>query len=316
MWSGVIAPEMLQAFEKKTGIKLHVSYYGGNEELLVKLLATQGAGYDLIVPSDYVVEYLIKHNLLKKIDKTKLTFYDALHPAFLGHYFDPHNDYSLPSDWYIVGIGINKQFVEPKEEEHSWSLVFDPQGHKRFLGVLNDSREMITLAMLYKFGSLQPLDLNQEELLIKLLQKQKRYVHAYTDFRADFLLESGSCSVVIVPNSYCVKSMEKNSNIDFIIPREGTFLNIENYVIPASCTHEQEVYELINFLFDPQVQEYNYRNGTFLSTRSDADYLAENPYLSSSLALLEKDFEHPPLYLFKNYLTDAEVNKIWLAVKG
>ncbi|MFS8506699.1 MAG: extracellular solute-binding protein [Candidatus Babeliales bacterium] len=89
LWSGVIDPKFFKEFEQKTGIKVNVTYFGGNEELIAKLLATDSKGYDLISPSDYVVDFLIKHKQLKKLDKSKLNFYDKLNPKLLGYYFDP-----------------------------------------------------------------------------------------------------------------------------------------------------------------------------------------------------------------------------------
>ena len=112
IWSGIVDPQLFKNFEKETGIHVNVSYFEGNEELLVKLLATKGKGYDMISPSDYVVDFLRKNNLLQRLDKSKLDFYDALNPKMIGHYYDPKNEYSVPSEWYIMGLGINADFFK------------------------------------------------------------------------------------------------------------------------------------------------------------------------------------------------------------
>jgi spermidine/putrescine transport system substrate-binding protein len=96
----------LERFERETGIRLHVSYYETNEELFSKLRATKGEGYDLVIPSDYVVELMIKEGLLQKIDRTKVHAWSELDPKLLSLYFDPHNDYTIPYFWAVYGLEL------------------------------------------------------------------------------------------------------------------------------------------------------------------------------------------------------------------
>src|SRR5262245_18532237 len=92
-WSGMLDLQYIAEFERKTCIRVNISFYESNEELLVKMRASGGRGYDLIVPSDYAVTILKRENLLKKLDKTKMPFYANLNPLLLNHYFDPNNEY-------------------------------------------------------------------------------------------------------------------------------------------------------------------------------------------------------------------------------
>lgn len=316
MWSGVIDPKMFAKFEEETGIHVNVSYYEGNEELLVKLLATKAKGYDMIVPSDYVVQFLIKHDLLHKIDASKLDFLDKLNPKFMNHYFDPHNEYSIPAEWYIECLGVNTDHFEAgKLPEASWASIFDPAKTPNHIGLFNDSREVAGLAVKYLYGEIRAINAQEVQEVKKLLQEQKKKVEAYTDFRGDFLLESGNCSLVTVPNTFIWKVMQYNPNIIYLIPKEGTFLNLENYVIPAPSKKADLVYKLWNFLFRLKIQEHNFNYGAFLSTRKDADFMFNEKFLKTSTQLIHPDSTNTA-ELFENKLTDEQINEIWLGVKG
>ena len=312
MWSGIVDPKLFDEFQKETGIHVNVSYFGGNEELIVKLLATKGYGYDMIVPSDYAVQFLIDHNLLKELDKSHLDFYEKIDPVFLGHYFDPENKYSIPAEWYVLGLGINKNYFKQGLPLASWATVFDPNIMPQNIGLTNDSRETINLAINYKYGKLRAINGHEVKEVTKILQRQKQHAEAYTDFRGDFLLEAGNCPVVVISNQYAWKSVQENEHLEFVIPKEGTFLNLENYVIPKTSTKEQEVYKLMNFLFERKGQEHNFNEYSWLSTRKDADYMYSIPALKDSIETIRAG----KAQLFRNVLTDEQVNDIWLAVKG
>ncbi len=314
MWSGTVAPEMFKKFEKKTGIRVNVSYYEGNEELLVKLLATKGKGYDMIVPSDYNVKFLIEHCLLKRLDKSKLRFLDALNPKFMGHYFDARNNYTVPAEWYILGFGVDRTKFPHGLPDASWKTLLEPSKGVR-LGMTNDSREIAALAMQYLFGELRPLTDDEVAHVANFLKKQKPFVEAYSEFRGDFLLESGNCSLALLFFSHIACMLPHNKDLAFIVPREWTFLGIENYAIPASSTKEDMVYELMNFLFSPEVQQYNFEHMMSLPTRADADYMFNAPIIGEYARLLHPTSSYNTI-LFKNMLTDAQVNHIWLALKG
>ena len=315
IWSGVVDPQMFVQFTKETGIPVNVNYYEGNEELLVKLLATKGKGYDMIAPSDYVVEYLIKNNLLKKIDKSKLNFYDKLNPKLMDLYYDPGNNYSIPSEWYVLGLGYLRKDYPNGLPEKSWGMLFNPALMPKKIGLINDSRELITLAAWDKYRELREINADEVQYLKGVLCEQKKHAEAYTDFRGDFLLRSGNCSLVTASNAIMWKVVLEDEKLGFDMPDEGVFLNIENYVIPEASQKEDQVYALMNFLFRLDVQEHNYQTGLLLSTRRDAKFMFDEPILKCSTRFIDPESDIKVM-LFKNLLTDDQVNEIWLAVKG
>ena len=103
-WSDIFDPKIIAQFEKEKNIPIQFHYYSSNEELLVKLKATRGKGYDLIIPSEYSIKYLMEYGLIKKIDKSKLKFSTS---EFVHNQFDPNLEYSIPFTWEVMGLGLS-----------------------------------------------------------------------------------------------------------------------------------------------------------------------------------------------------------------
>ena len=168
-WGDILDPSVIAKFEKETNIKVRLSYYASNEELLVKLKATQGEGYDLIVPSDYAVKILIQENLLKCLDKSRLHFWKELNPHLLGHFFDPENRYSLPFEWEVYLFGINKDYFDANPKlPPSWKLIFDRKTVQYKISMTNDPIEAIQFAGFYLFGNVSELNSQQALSLIHI----------------------------------------------------------------------------------------------------------------------------------------------------
>lgn len=270
IWSGMLDLHYISKFEESTGIKVRFSYYESNEELLVKLRATKGEGYDLIVPGDYAINILKKENLLKKLDKTKLNFLPNLNPILLGHYFDPNNEYSTPAEWSVFGIGIDKdyfhEFLEKNaSNELSWDLVLDPKlrpGIQNYYQIImsNDPLVSIPIAALYLFGSLNNLDVAKLEKIKELLIKQKKFVEAYVDFRPDYYLATKNCHIALSASSYIWRSIYTYPHVDFIVPKEGTLVSIENYALPVTTKKDDMVYQFLNFLMEPETAKHHFES--------------------------------------------------------
>ncbi len=269
-WGDILNPTVIEEFAKSTGIKVHLNYYSSNEELLVKLKATKGRGYDLIIPSDYAVKILSREGLLRPLDRTKLDFWPHLNPLLLDQEYDPGNHYSVPFAWEIFGLGIDTEYFEHHPYIPSWRLIFDETLIDYKIGMTNDPHETILLAAFYLYGAdsiLQRTSKNKEGIPNKgltdrekeqelpigpirtLLTKQRDWVAVYADFRADYLLATRNCPVVVASSSYIWRTMRQYPFIRFILPQEGTFITVENIAIPASTTKAELVYRFINFLY-------------------------------------------------------------------
>ncbi len=251
-WGDILDPTVVAEFEKTSGIKVNLNFYASNEEMIVKIKATGGEGYDLIVPSDYSVEILGKEGLLKDIDKSQLTFYSNLNPLLLNHDFDPGNRYSIPFEWEVFLLGIDKEYFKDHPLNPSWKMLFDDETIRYRITMSNDPIQTLFMASYYLFGPLKPpqqLTSDQLGRITKLLISQKKWVNAYADFRADYFLATKNSAVAVSSSSYLWRTMKKFPFVGYVIPKEGTFLTIENFCIPQTSEKEHLTYQLINFLY-------------------------------------------------------------------
>ncbi len=310
IWPMILDANILTTFEKETGIKVYVNYYESNEELYSKLQATGGQGYDLIVPTDYMVEILSKNNLLKKLDTSKLEFISEIKPHLLHHYFDPGNSYSIPYYVTVFGLGINKDFFGGAVPTPSWSLVFDKNKTPGSLCMTDGTREAIMLAGYYLYGSIDKINTPERLCGIKqLLQEQKTWVYIYSSFRVEELLASKSCPLAVGTSTDVWKVQREYPSIEFVIPQEGTFATIDSLVIPQATDKDAMVYQLINFLYRHDVVRHNSRKYGYcppLTTVATEDQAVFCP--------TAEQFQH--YHFFKNVLTRAQMQNVWIAVKG
>lgn len=311
-WTDMLDEDMIKKFEKQTGIAVNISYFDNNDELLVKIRATKGIGYDLIIPSDHTVELLKNEGLLKKIDKSKITIWDRINPRLLGAYFDPENDYSLPYYWGIYGIGVNKDFFKGEIPQASWDLIFKPLNPFAKVSMLDNPREAILLTAFALFGSIENLQSQQLEAVKNLLIEQKKWVEAYTEFRADYLLLSETCPVVVSTTPTMFRLMGVQKNIEFLVPQEGTFMVTDNWAIPQASSKQDLVYQFLNFLYQPEIIAYHFNVFTFIPATIDLESLLVD-YPSIYSAYSNRDHK---LYYFKNVLTKVTINDIWIALKA
>jgi len=269
VWGDILEPSVVADFEKQTGIKVNLSFYASNEELLVKLKATGGFGYDLIIPSDYSVEILAKEGLLKEIDKSKLLFYSDLNPKLLNHGFDPENRYSVPFEWELFVLGIDKEYFKDKKIDPSWKMVFDEKVVNYNITMTNDPIQTILMASFYLYGPKRTLTADELAKTTDLLIKQKKWVNAYADFRADYFLATKNSAVAIASTSYIWRTMKAFPFVGYVIPKEGTFITIENVCIPKESLKEELTYQLINFLYSNASMKTHFETfGIFPSTMS------------------------------------------------
>lgn len=320
-WSGLFDTQYIAQFEKETGIKVNFSYYESNEELLVKLKATSGRGYDLIVPSDYTVNILRRENLLQKIDKTKLDFYPALNKTLLNHYFDLGNNYSIPFEWAVFGLGIDKSLVNSQDpSQASWGLVFDESRITSKIVMINDPLVAIPLAAFYLFNSITDIDLAKLEQIKALLLKQKKWVEAYADFRADYMIVTKNASVAVASSSYIWRSMKEYRTIDFMVPKEGSLVTIESLALPVGTVKQDLVYKFINFMYKPETVEHQFKTFAFFPVTTDVlPRLQLTDSVRRLLTLSPEEFKQFDFFRYDNFkapITPQTLQDLWVTVKS
>lgn len=308
-WPSVIDAECFQEFEQKTGIKVYLTYFDSYEELVIKIRAG-GGDYDLVMASDYVVKTLRKENLVKKIKRENINFWNDLYPSLLGLYYDPHNEYTLPFAWEIYGIGINDEYFKGKIPPATWKLLFDEAVAPARIGMLDDAREVVSVAAYYLFGKKETISSAELTQVQDLLIRQKKRVALYTDLRTDYLLVSGAVPVVLGISSYIYHAMRHHKNIHFLLPKEGSFMLIDAWVLPQTTKKEDLVYEFLNYLYQPHILRQYADRYNFFPVRKGVTSEDNRFFVAPASSLLSS------LRFFTYEISEHRLHDLWIALKS
>jgi spermidine/putrescine transport system substrate-binding protein/spermidine/putrescine transport system permease protein len=250
IWSDYLSPRLVHGFEQEFHCHVNYDYYDSNEALLAKLQAGN-AGYDLVAPSDYMVEILIQQGLLAPLDKSRLpNVWANVDPRFLGLPFDPHNEYSVPYAWGTTGIAYRSDLVKGKVD--SWDVMFDPRYAGRIM-LLDDMREVFGMALKklgYSLNSTDPAQIRQAR---DLLLRQKPLVRGYNSSNFEQDLVAGDVWIAQAYNGNLTFAMRDEPNVRYVIPKEGCTISVDCACIPRNAVHKRLALEFINYFHRPQV---------------------------------------------------------------
>ena len=237
------------AFEKLTGIKVNYSYFESNEEMYAKIKAGSSA-YDIIIPSDYMIHRMIKENMLKKLDFSKISNYSYIDEGYKDLYFDPDNEYSVPYNVGMVGLIYNSKIVTEKPD--SWEILFDSRYAGNIL-TFNNSRDAFGIAQ-FALG----LDVNStnKEDWTKAADKlieQNKVLQARVMDEVFNKMESGNAALApyYAGDFYTMK--DANDNLEFVYPKEGTNIFVDSVCVPQTAQNYDAAMMYINFLLEPEV---------------------------------------------------------------
>jgi spermidine/putrescine transport system substrate-binding protein len=260
-WADYVAKSTIPTFEKQTGIKVTQDFFSSNEELLAKLQAG-GTGYDVIVPSDYMVSIMIKSDILEPLDMSKIPNFKNVGENFKGLPYDPQNKYSVPYQWGTTGILYNKKVLGTLDP--SWGPMWDP-AHKGKIGMLNDPRETPG-AVLYKLGySVNTTNQEQLDKAKAELEKQKPLLRGYFDSTQNRpLVMNGDLLLGHVFSGDAFLAMSENEDLDYLIPKPGATRWTDNMAIPKGAQHPDNAHKFINYILGAKtgaaLSNYTYYN--------------------------------------------------------
>ena len=317
-WTDYIDEEIINMFQEECGVKIIYDTYSSNEDLLAKMQAG-ATGYDLIVPSDYMVSIMRQLDLLKELDQNNIPNIANINPLFTEAPYDPGNVYSVPYQWGTTGIGFDLDQLGA--EPTSWAAIFDPkeaEAYKGKISLLNDSRETIGAVLKYLGYSLNSTDPAQLEEAKQVLLTIKPYIAAFDSDSFDDLLVSGDTVIAHGWNGEFFKAMDENPdrNLGYIIPEEGGVIWTDTMAIPKTAPHPYTAEVLINYLLDPEIGAM-LTNYNFYGSPNDAS----TPYI------LDEIKEDPGIYPSDETLarmefiadlgeTTLEYDRIWTEVKS
>lgn len=311
-WSEYIPQSVIDKFEQTYNIKVNYSTYSSNEEMLAKIMAG-GGDYDIAVASDFMVEILIKQGLISEINKNNISNIKNLDPQFMNLPFDKGNKYSLPFMWLAGIIAYDSSKVEDGAIT-SYADLWKPE-FKNSLVVLDDQRAIIGIT-LKKLG--YSINETSPEALAKAkeeLAKLQPNIKAYDSDSPKTSLINGEAKAIFAWGAEGCLAKRENPNVKYVIPKEGLFLEQDNFVIPKQAKNVEAAELFINFILEPEIsaeisKAFPYGNPN----------LAAHEYIDKDI--LEDKAVYPPDEDVKKgeYLKDigedvAKFDKIWSQVK-
>ena len=265
-WAEYVAKTTIPSFEEKTGIQVTQDFFSSNEDLLGKLQAG-ATGYDVIVPSDYMVAIMIKSDIIQPLEKAKIPNFKNVGENYRGLSYDPDNEYSMPYQWGTTGILYNKG--EIGELEENWDAMWDPEFEGK-IAMLNDTRETLGAA-LYKLGySVNATDSEQLQEAEAELKKQKPLLRGYFDSTQNRpSVINGDLLLGHVFSGDAFLAVAENDNLDYIIPQPRATRWTDNMCIPNGAPRPDNAHKFINHILDAEVGA-KLSNYTYYNTPNEA----------------------------------------------
>ncbi len=255
-WGEYIDPEVLDMFEEETGYTVSYDEFETNEAMYPKV-ANSAVSYDVICPSDYMIERLIQEDLLAEINFDNIPNLKYIGKDYMeqSKAFDAENKYSVPYCWGTVGILYNTTMV--KEKIDSWSAIFDKK-YKDEILMIDSVRDAMGIALKYQGHSLNSTNEEELEEAKDLLIKQKPLVQAYVVDQVRDKMIGGEAALGVIYSGEAIYTKEENEDLEYVVPKEGSNVWIDSWVIPKNAKHKEAAEAFINFLCRPDIALLNF----------------------------------------------------------
>lgn len=297
-WSDYMSQDVLDKFEEEFGVKVTVDNFDSNEALFAKFQAGGNPGYDVIVPSDYMVEKMILAGMLQKIDMNNVPNIRFIDAAHYKQYFDPTGEYSVAYLWGTTGLAYDSERLG--RDITSWKEVFEMADDlKGKIGMIDDQRETLGAALRYKGYSANSTDPAQIEEAKQVLLAQKPNVMGYyssTDGRANLI--SGDVVVAMVFTGDAIVAGLEKPGIKFVIPDGVTTVWQDNLAIPTGTENKYTAEVFINFMLRPEIAAMNANELAFPTPNAEAlkqglidEELLNNPFIYPDLKAMGSKLE-------------------------
>lgn len=249
-WSEYIPEGLLEEFTNETGIHVEYSTFDSNEVMFQRLKILRGRGYDVVVPSTYLVSRMRDEGLIQPIIHKRLKNLKHLNPDLMNHSFDPNNTYSIPYLWGSTGIGLNTSKLDETRFK-SWFDLWDNKLRGRLL-LTDDMREVFHMALKVNEHSTNSTDVDEIKQAYELLRRLMPNVKLFSgDPKPEFT--EGNVDIGLIWNGEMATAKQENSVFEYIYPEEGTTMWIDSFVIPARAKNVENAHQFIDFMLRPDV---------------------------------------------------------------
>lgn len=315
-WGEYLDPEVLTMFEEETGIDVVYEEFETNEILYPKI-SSGAIAYDVICPSDYMIQRMIENGLLAEINFDNIPNVKNIGKDYMeqSRQFDPENKYSVPYCWGTVGILYNKTMVD--EPITSWSVLWDEKYKDNIL--MQDSvRDAFGVTLKYLGYSLNSTDLDELTEARDLLIKQKPLVQAYVIDQVRDKMIGNEAAIGVIYSGEAIYTQMENPDLEYVIPEEGSNIWIDSWVIPKNAENKENAEKFINFLCRPEIALMNFEYITYSTPNIEARKMIEDEAIRNSEIAFPDLSKYDNLETFQYLGTEADqtYGELWNQVKS
>ena len=315
-WGEYIDPDVLDIFEEETGIQVIYEEYETNEIMYPKILSGAIA-YDVVCPSDYMIQRMRENGLLSKLNLDNIPNLKNIDPAYLtqSQSFDPDNEYSVPYCVGTVGILYNKNMID--EPVDSWNILWDKKYKDRIL--MQDSvRDAFAVALKRKGYSLNSVEVDELIQAKDDLVAQKPLVQAYVVDQVRDKMIGNEAALGVIYSGEALYTQRENPALEYVIPKEGSNIWIDSWVIPSNAKNKENAEKFINFLCRPDIALMNFEYITYATPNAAARALIEDESIRNSETLFpsDEDLARCETFRFLGDEADSYYNELWNKVKS
>ena len=312
-----LGENVISDFEKQYGVRVIVENFDSNEMMYTKLMA--GDRYDVIIPSDYMIERLMNEDFLQPLDKSMIPNMENMSDAVLGMSYDPDNTYSIPYFWGSVGLVYNHENVDPAViESEGWEVLrnTDYAGHIYIYDSERDSFMMAFKALGYSMNTEDPNEIN--DAYEWLLQMNNTMSPVYvTDEVIDGMM-NGYKDIAVVYSGDATVILDENEDMSFYMPNQGTNIWCDAMVIPKNAENPKLANEFINYMLTYEAAFDNTETVGYTSPNAEVFEemtTSEDLYAENAAYLPRSGYEKDEMF-HDNQVLMRELSKLWIKVKA
>ena len=312
-----LGENVISDFEKQFGVRVIVENFDSNEMMYTKLMA--GDRYDVIIPSDYMIERLMNEDFLQPLDKSMIPNMENMSDAVLGMSYDPDNTYSIPYFWGSVGLVYNHENVDPAViESEGWEVLrnTDYAGHIYIYDSERDSFMMAFKALGYSMNTEDPNEIN--DAYEWLLQMNNTMSPVYvTDEVIDGMM-NGYKDIAVVYSGDAAVVLDENEDMSFYMPSQGTNIWCDAMVIPQNAENPKLAHEFINYMLTYEAAFDNTETVGYTSPNAEVFEemtSSEDLYADNAAYLPRSGYEKDEMF-HDNQVLMRELSKLWIKVKA
>ena len=254
-WYDYIDPEVLEIFEAETGVRVTYVNFTQNEDMYARLEAGAGA-YDVVFPSEYMVERLIKEDRLETLNLENIPNLENVLDNLRDPSYDPGNAHSVPYMWGTLGILYNEDKVSAPIT--SWMSLFDPQ-YKGSIFMMNSLRDTIGLglkALGYSMNTRDEKELQEAGAMLVQQRRDRLISGNFVDETKDKMV-ANEAALAVIYSGDALYAMEKNDKLSYVVPEEGSNIWVDGMCIPKGSAHKEAAECFINFMCRPDIAQKN-----------------------------------------------------------